>query len=69
MACGRSNQSCSRRLLWPFRERLAEVEAAVDYDVPVGFQNSAIDSDLRIQAARSYSLISPPSTGRRLIRR
>src|SRR4029079_19546563 len=35
----------------------------------VGFQNSAMGSDLRIQAARSYSLISPPSTGRRLIRR
>ena len=34
-----------------------------------GSQNSAIDSHLRIQAARSYSLINPPSTGRRLIRR
>jgi hypothetical protein len=35
---------------------------------PVGFQNSAIGADLLFQAARSYSLISPPSTGRRLIR-
>ena len=36
---------------------------------PVGFQNSAVAVDLRFQAARSYSLVSPPSTGRRLIRR
>ena len=35
---------------------------------PVRFQNSATVADLRFQAARSYSLISPPSTGRRLIR-
>ena len=35
---------------------------------PVGFQNSATGADLRFQAARSYSLISPPRTGRRLIR-
>jgi hypothetical protein len=34
---------------------------------PVGFQNSATGADLRFQAARSYSLISPPRTGRRLI--
>jgi hypothetical protein len=36
---------------------------------PVGFENSVMGSGLRVQAARSYSLISPPSTGRRLIRR
>jgi hypothetical protein len=35
---------------------------------PVGFQNSATGVDLRLQAARSYSLISPPSTGRRMTR-
>ena len=35
---------------------------------PLRFQNSATVADLRFQAARSYSLISPPSTGRRLIR-
>ena len=35
---------------------------------PVGFQNVAVVVDLRFQAARSYSLISPPSTGRHLIR-
>lgn len=33
----------------------------------VGFQNSATAADLRFQAARSYSLISPPRIGRRLI--
>jgi hypothetical protein len=31
----------------------------------VGFQNSAEASDLRFQAAGSYSLINPPRTGRR----
>jgi hypothetical protein len=35
---------------------------------PLRFQNSATVADLRFQAARSYSLINPPSTGRRLIR-
>jgi hypothetical protein len=35
---------------------------------PVGCQNPAIGADLRFQAAGSYSLISPPSIGRRLIR-
>jgi hypothetical protein len=35
---------------------------------PAGFQNSAIDSDLGFYAARSYSLMRPPRTGRRLIR-
>ena len=34
----------------------------------VGFQNSAIESDLGFYAARSYSLMRPPRTGRRLIR-
>jgi len=35
---------------------------------PVGFQNSATSLDLGFYAARSYSLMSPPSTARRLIR-
>jgi DNA-directed RNA polymerase specialized sigma24 family protein len=35
---------------------------------PVGFQNLAACVDLLFQAARSYSLIIPPRTGRRLIR-
>jgi hypothetical protein len=34
---------------------------------PVGFQNSATDVDLVFYAARSYSLMRPPRTGRRLI--
>jgi hypothetical protein len=33
----------------------------------VGFQNLAACVDLLFQAARSYSLISPPRMGRRLI--
>ena len=33
----------------------------------VGFQNPAMASDQRCQAAGSYSLISPPRTGRRRI--
>ena len=35
---------------------------------PVGFQNSAAGPDLGFYAARSYSLMRPPRTGRRLIR-
>jgi integrase len=34
---------------------------------PVGFQNSATGLDLGFYAARSYSLMRPPRTGRRLI--
>jgi hypothetical protein len=34
----------------------------------VGFQNSATSLDLGFYAARSYSLMRPPRTGRRLIR-
>ena len=36
--------------------------------VPVGFQNSATGPELGFYAARSYSLMRPPRTGRRLIR-
>jgi hypothetical protein len=36
--------------------------------IPAGFQNRASGDDLRVHAARSYSLISPPRTGRRLTR-
>jgi hypothetical protein len=35
---------------------------------PVGFQNSATGPDLGFYAARSYSLMRPPRTGRRWIR-
>jgi hypothetical protein len=35
---------------------------------PVGCQNSAMGLDLAFYALRSYSLIRPPRTGRRLIR-
>jgi hypothetical protein len=39
------------------------LEAKVE---PVGFQNSGTGAGLRLYAARSYSLISPPRTARRL---
>jgi hypothetical protein len=35
---------------------------------PVGFQKSATGLDLGFYAVRSYSLMRPPRTGRRLIR-
>jgi hypothetical protein len=35
---------------------------------PVGCQNSATASDQGFYTARSYSLMRPPRTGRRLIR-
>jgi hypothetical protein len=36
--------------------------------VPAGFQNSATGAELGFYAARSYSLMRPPRTGRRWIR-
>ena len=35
---------------------------------PAGFQNSATGAELGFYAARSYSLMRPPRTSRRLIR-
>ena len=43
-----------------------DLTGAVDH--LVGFQNSATGPDLGFYAARSYSLMRPPRTGRRLIR-
>ena len=51
-----------------WRQRIAAACAANAGLGPVGFLDSATGADLRFQAARSYSLISPPRTGRRLIR-
>ena len=42
--------------------------AAASPEAPVGFQNSATGADLGLYAARSYSLMRPPRTGRRWIR-
>jgi hypothetical protein len=36
--------------------------------LPVGFQKSVTCGEQQFHAARSYSLIKPPSTGRRLMR-
>jgi hypothetical protein len=60
-ACG------CRELLHASEQRLLRVDP--QHHRPVGFQNSAIASDQRFQAARSYSLIRPPGTGPRRIRR
>ena len=42
--------------------------AAAEAEAAVGFQNSATGPDLGFYAARSYSLMMPPRTGRRWIR-
>jgi hypothetical protein len=48
---------------------VAQLRELVGADIgPVGFQNSATAPDLGFYAARSYSLMRPPRTGRRLIR-
>jgi hypothetical protein len=44
---------------------IGEAEAALEPGIPVGFQNSAVCAGVRFSAAHWYSLISPPSTGRR----
>jgi hypothetical protein len=58
-------------LVRPGRDLLAgtvEVdETYIGGEEPVGFQNSATGPDLGFYAARSYSLMRPPRTGRRLI--
>jgi hypothetical protein len=58
-----------RHLVWYSADVLnAGKTCWVNHDGPVGFQNSATGPDLRFYATRSYSLIRPPRTGRRLIR-
>ena len=57
VAWWRHGFSISVRTAWPWSARC-----------PVGFQNSATGPDLVFYAARSYSLMRPPRTGRRLIR-
>ena len=49
-------------------EELAGAGVAAHVAEPVRFQNSAIASDLGFYAARSYSLMRPPRTGRRWTR-
>jgi DNA-directed RNA polymerase specialized sigma24 family protein len=53
-----------RRRSW----RLVLSGANSSIEGPVGFQNSALTFDLLLYAARSYSLMRPPRTARRLIR-
>jgi hypothetical protein len=61
--------TCTALLTDAQREAVAELAwCAIRASGPVGFRNSAIVPDLGIYAARSYSLIRPPRTGRRLIR-
>jgi hypothetical protein len=51
----------------PSRNHPAPISSAT-CRCPVGFQNSATGLDLGFHAARSYSLMRPPRTGRRWIR-
>ena len=51
----------------PLAELRVRASAAQAERLLVGFQNSATDVDLVFYAARSYSLMRPPRTGRRLI--
>src|SRR5262249_21492517 len=55
---GRRPRARLRRRVHPRRPRA----------LPVGFQNSATGPGLVFYAARSYSLVRPPGTGRRSIR-
>ena len=51
----------------PLTARQARARTTASAD-PAGFQKSAMSLDLVFYAARSYSLMRPPRTGRRLIR-
>ena len=54
----------------PGRDRVPDgVVGQLVLGIPVGFQNSPTRLDLGFYAARSYSLMRPPRTGRGLIRR
>ena len=57
----------ARRLAFRGEQMHAESGGRQHPDDPVGFQNSATGLDLGFYAARSYSLMRPPRTGRRLI--
>jgi hypothetical protein len=47
--------------------RSPETFASMVTELAVGFQNAARGPDQRFHAATSYSLMSPPRTGRRRI--
>jgi hypothetical protein len=49
-------------------EAMGEQPQYLEFPARVGFQNSADTPDLAFYATRSYSLMRPPRTGRRLIR-
>ena len=71
-AAGSAENTCSpvrQHGSAPRREqtRAADQDRGVRLLRPVGFQNAAGPSDLRVHAAGSYSLISLPRTGRRRI--
>jgi hypothetical protein len=51
----------------PYRSKCGATGMRSPAGDPVGFQNSATGPDLGLYAARSYSLIRPPRTGRRFI--
>ena len=64
---GRRPHDRIRRAFSPARERDRPGTTSTPHQ-PAGFQNSAAGPDLGFYAARSYSLMRPPRTGRRWIR-
>jgi len=51
----------------PLQDTRGAGKTGVPGAVPAGFQNAAMGSDQRFQAAASYSQMSQPSIGRRRI--
>jgi hypothetical protein len=53
---------------WDYEAEAALVIGRDGRSILRGSKTLLLGVDLRVQAARSYSLMSPPRTGRRLIR-
>ena len=64
----RSRDRGPRRDTVPAGEQRRGKDQGAGQPQPVVFQNSATGVDLGVYAARRYSLMRPPRTGRRLIR-
>jgi 4-aminobutyrate aminotransferase-like enzyme len=61
---------CLSKLISGYGLQLSALMVEPDFNIwtPVGFQNLVTCADQQFHAARSYSLIKPPRTGRHLIR-
>lgn len=68
LACARQALADITEALDPAAGRVLLPRASAAVRALAGFQNSAAGLDLGFYAARSYSLMRPPRTGRRLIR-